>query len=125
MLASMRRECNTAQDYAFSADTDQAGVGVEENAAGLVRVWPGRPNPFVENTAVAYAMPGAGRVEITIMDASGRTVRNLFEGEQPAGRYEVMWNGRDDAGQAAGSGVYFARVRVNGQVETGKLILAR
>jgi hypothetical protein len=49
---------------------------------------------------------GAGEPRrIAIVSAAGRRTRSL---EWPAGSRRVRWDGRDEAGVAAGAGVYFA-----------------
>jgi hypothetical protein len=68
------------------------------------------------------AMPGAGslgfeiglpvrkRVKLGIYDVAGRRVRSLLDGEVPAGINGLEWDGKDESGSAARSGMYFARL---------------
>jgi hypothetical protein len=42
-----------------------------------------------------------------------------------AGRYSVVWNGRDAAGTEVASGVYLYRLRVGSREESRKLLLVR
>jgi flagellar hook assembly protein FlgD len=69
------------------------------------------PNPATDRAAIGYALAGATRVEIRVYDAAGRLVRLLLDQTQPAGFYQVAWDGRRDDGGAAGPGVYFYRMR--------------
>jgi hypothetical protein len=116
MLTSMRKNANTAQDYSLWADTSSDPQGLAELDSGhLVRIHPNRPNPFTDRTAIEYALPNTSEVQIRILDASGRLVRDLFAGQQYAGNYEVTWNRRDDNGFDVGSGVYYALLTVDGQ----------
>jgi hypothetical protein len=39
-------------------------------------------------------------------------VRGLISGAQPAGRYEVAWDGRNDAGDHVRDGIYFLRASI-------------
>ena len=68
------------------------------------------PNPFNPRTAIAYAVPRAGKVSLRIYDLQGKLVRTLVDGEQPAGQHVVTWQGRDDHGSAVASGLYFSRL---------------
>jgi len=69
-----------------------------------------RPNPARGATAFAYTLPGDGRVELTVHDASGRRVRRLLDGPATAISGTVNWDRRDDAGRLAPAGVYFVRL---------------
>jgi hypothetical protein len=84
-----------------------------------------RPNPFNPQATVAYELAQAGHVDLAVYDARGARVRGLVSGERPAGRHEAVWNGRDDAGAAAPSGVYFARLRAGGAVSMRKMLLVK
>ena len=50
----------------------------------------------------------AASVRLVIVDAAGRRIRGLIEGETPAGLHTAAWDGLDDARRAAPAGVYFA-----------------
>jgi hypothetical protein len=58
---------------------------------------------------VLAALPIAAAAAPVIM------IRTLVSGDRPAGRQSVHWDGRDDGGRAAESGVYFARLNANGR----------
>ncbi len=91
---------------------------------------PNVPNPFNPVTSIPYAVPAAAGervvpVRIDVFDVRGRLVRRLVHGEQAPGRYRALWDGRDDAGRPAQSGVYFARLQVVGDTQLTKLMLLR
>jgi flagellar hook assembly protein FlgD len=65
-------------------------------------------------------------VTLTLHDAAGRRVRTLVTGAVlTAGPQEAQWNGRDDAGRAVRSGVYYCHLVADGEVRIGKLLLLR
>lgn len=78
-----------------------------------VRVW---PNPSGALARIELSLPGSARrdaalsAEARIIDLSGRTVRRLFQGELARGTTTLTWDGRGDAGQALGAGLYFVRL---------------
>ena len=73
------------------------------------------PNPFNPMTTVSFDLPRAGAAEIRIYSVRGELV-GVLGGEQfPAGRNEVVWQGRDRGGRLVPSGSYFARLVVDGQ----------
>ncbi len=76
-------------------------------AASGARLLPNYPNPFNPSTTFAFELRDPAPVRLTVLDARGRVVRRLLDGEtRPAGRTEMRWDGRDDAGRALPSGVY-------------------
>lgn len=72
------------------------------------------PNPFNPTTTIAYELPEAKELSLTIFDALGREVATLDEGKQEAGYHEVQWNAKD-----VSSGVYFYQfvLKSNGKRE--------
>jgi hypothetical protein len=83
------------------------------------------PNPFNPATTIRYTVPSKGRVDISIYDARGARVAQLVDAEREAGAYRHAWNGRDDAGRAVSSGVYFARVIHPQGTKSYKMVLIK
>ena len=84
-----------------------------------------RPNPFNPRTAIRFAMPAAQDARLDVFTVRGQLVRRLLDGRVGAGVHDIEWDGRDDAGHDAASGVYFYRLRSGDEALTGKMILAR
>jgi hypothetical protein len=89
------------------------------------RLYGAAPNPFNARTNVEFELSEGGQVSLRIYDVRGRLVRRLHEGVLPAGRHGFDWDGRDGAGQSAGSGVYFFRLRSRGAELTGRCVLVK
>ncbi len=83
------------------------------------------PNPFNPETEIRYALPQAERVTIEIFNVLGQKVRTLLNTQQNAGYYNVRWNGRDNNGRLAGSGLYIYRISAGSFVAARKMILLR
>lgn len=81
------------------------------------------PNPFNHLVKIGYGLPVAGNVKVEIYDAAGRRVANLIDREEGPGYHYVTWDGRNDQGRKAGAGVYFYRVRFNGNQDVKKMML--
>jgi hypothetical protein len=79
------------------------GVEVAELAA--------YPNPFTNNTTLAFNLDNAARVSVAIVDLAGRTVANVSATEMTAGNQTIAINGDNMA-----AGVYVARLMVNGNL---------
>jgi len=84
------------------------------------------PNPFNPITTIQYDVPAAGAdVTIDVYDVHGARVRTLVNTHRPSGTYSVQWNGEDDRGGRAVSGVYFYRMTAGAFVETRKMVLLK
>ena len=105
---------------------DFSSVDDPHSAAALVKalhLFQNQPNPFSPETRITFELPQAGKVELGIYSPDGRLVRTLVSGERPAGRQEVRWDGLDDAGRKASSGVYFYSLAAPGVEESRRMIL--
>jgi chitinase len=65
------------------------------------------PNPFNPNTTIAFSLPRAGRVNLTVLNLLGQEVATLVDGERQPGEHTVAFNGSQFP-----SGVYFYRLTV-------------
>lgn len=83
------------------------------------------PNPFNSTTVIRYQLSTFSEVELTIFNTIGQLVRTLLAGNQTAGAYAVIWDGRDNAGRPISSGVYFYRLQVGDQMQIRKLMLVK
>ena len=72
-----------------------------------VRLAPPSPNPARISTRLAWTLPAAGTVRLSIFDPRGRLVRAWQSDELPAGEHARDWNLTDASGRAVGAGVYF------------------
>jgi hypothetical protein len=84
-----------------------------------------QPNPFNPVTRIVFDIPARTDVSLRVFDVSGREVRTLKDSALPAGRYEVLWDGTDNRGRAAASGVYFYRLVAGADEATRKMTLIR
>ncbi|MEZ4649719.1 MAG: zinc-dependent metalloprotease [Candidatus Eisenbacteria bacterium] len=83
------------------------------------------PNPFQDSTRLEYQLNAEGPVQLDVVDASGRLVRNLIDEVQTKGHYTVTFDGLDQAGRQLPAGVYFTRLRTHAGGETRKMHLIR
>ena len=81
-------------------------------------------NP-ARTSVLQYTLPGRAHVGLRIYDLQGRVVRTVLDQDAAAGTFRATWDGRDDSGASAGSGVFFARLTSDGAVvDTRKIVLA-
>lgn len=91
-------------------DPSVVGVpGGDDATPAATRIESVYPNPFNPQTTIRFAMRQAGPAAVKVYDLQGRLVRSLVDGHLAAGRHELVWNGTDDNGRAAASGVYLVR----------------
>jgi flagellar hook assembly protein FlgD len=85
------------------------------------------PNPFNPETTISYELPEAADIRLIIADLSGQMVRTLVQGMHQAGRYSVVWDGRDTKGRVVASGVYLYRLEAvdRGVIETRRMVFVR
>jgi hypothetical protein len=78
------------------------------------------PNPFNVATVITYTLSSSAPVELNIFNITGRLVESLVKQEQPAGRYEIVWNA-----QTYASGIYFYQLKAGESIRTKKMLLIR
>lgn len=83
------------------------------------------PNPVRETVRFAIDLPRASRVDLCVLDVQGRLVRRIEAAVLTAGFHVAAWDGRDEAGGRSASGVYFARLRVEGVVIGTRRLVVR
>jgi flagellar hook assembly protein FlgD len=72
---------------------------------------------------LAATLPRPGRVRLTIHDVRGRLVRELANTLRPTGRVSYAWDGRSSRGERVPAGTYFARLSLDGETRTSKMLL--
>lgn len=126
MSAPMKRACGAlTRDFSFDVETSQDPTGLDDLArpTRVIRLDQNNPNPFRPKTSIGYALRVDAPVRIDIFDATGRHVRRLVDGVQPAGEYKIAWFGADDQGHAVPNGLYFYSMEANGQKQVRKMLI--
>jgi hypothetical protein len=83
------------------------------------------PNPFNPTTTIAYDLPIASDVKMSIYNVKGQKVAELINGSVDAGYQTVEWDGRNSFGAQVATGVYFYRIEAGNFVQTRKMILIK
>jgi hypothetical protein len=66
------------------------------------------PNPF--NPATDIRFVAGGRVQLAVFNVAGQRVRALVDSTLTPGHHTARWDGMDDGGQPAASGIYIVRL---------------
>ncbi len=99
-----------------------AFVGVEPVATipEQITLFPNYPNPFNPSTTFSFILPEVSNVTLEVFDINGKNIETLVNDRVHSGVHTVQWNGSKVA-----SGVYFARFRSKGFVQTQKIMLLK
>ncbi len=110
--------------YAIRSDV---GVSVDEDVAPASTALEGNyPNPFNPKTTLRFSLAERTQVELAIYSVTGRRVRTLADGSMmEAGVHELEWDGRNERGERASTGVYFARMKAGSESFTRKMVLLK
>jgi hypothetical protein len=86
-----------------------------------------RPNPFNPVTAIGFAVRGSMPVEVRlrVFSMGGRLVRTLVSRRVEPGYHVARWDGRDERGNPAASGIYVYRAEIGGAIFSRKMTLLR
>jgi len=73
-------------------------------------LYPNHPNPFSSSTSIKFDIPKADHIILRVLDPSGRVLSVLVDENLESGSYQVEWNGKDDTGGNAESGLYYSEL---------------
>ncbi len=68
------------------------------------------PNPFGETCDIHTSLPSKGSATMAIYNLRGQLVRRIEFSSLPAGEAKLVWDGKDNKGMCASSGIYFIRI---------------
>ena len=104
-------------------------TGIEENESALIpqtfMLGQNYPNPFINSTAIDFALPCELDVNLAIYDVAGRTVKVLADGLRSPAHYTVHWDGKDSQGRRVSPGVYVYTLNAGEHTAMGKMIITR
>jgi hypothetical protein len=80
------------------------------------------PNPFRGTTVLYFELLTPARASLRVYSARGTLVRTLADQVFPAGRHSLEWNGSDERGLRAGSGIYFCEFRTEATRAVRRLV---
>ena len=83
------------------------------------------PNPFNPQTTLQFELSCSGFTELAVFDVNGKRVKTITARNLAAGVHQYVWDGTNDAGLSAASGLYLAKLRTNKGVLVHKMTLIR
>ena len=98
----------------------QVGVGIESQTGKQPLAVIIRPNPFTTFTTLEYKLEHSTPINLSIYNHLGQKVAVLSDGQQAAGRQQMIWNA-----EGLPAGIYLYRLTTNDRRQTnsfGKLV---
>ena len=83
------------------------------------------PNPFNPTTEISFSLPVAGYVELSVYNMVGQKIRALSSENLNSGYHSVIWDGMNDAGTQAATGMYFYTIRTGNFKNTKKMLFLK
>ena len=93
--------------------------------ARTTTLWNARPNPFNPQTTIDFSLASSAAVSIAIYDVKGALVKTLVDETMPAGEHSARWNGVDEQGRSAASGIYFVRMVAGSYSQVRKIVMLK
>ncbi len=118
---------NVATDQFITIEEGSSPTSVGDSG-GMIDgflLYPNYPNPFNPSTTIAYELPHANHVRLSIYNLRGELIRDLVEAFQPAGVFSVVWDGKKNDGQTAASGIYLTRIEAGLFRQNRKMMLIK
>ena len=81
------------------------------------------PNPFSQSTVIGYQLRVSGKVVLKVYNQVGQEIRTLVNENQAEGIHSVIWDGKNNSGNAVDPGVYFYQLRTGNDFSGTKKIL--
>jgi len=88
-------------------------------------IHPNYPNPFNPTTTIRYDLPTETNVQLLVYNILGCEVRKLTDQYQLAGRYSLVWDGKDNNGRNLSSGTYILIVKTDFNSSSMKMLLIK
>ena len=109
----------------FSGTTSAKEIKEISLLPEILSVFQNYPNPFNPSTKITYRLTKGSNIEIEVFSTTGERVRTLQSGFQQPGEKTVNWDGKNNEGMPVASGAYLYRVRVDGVVQTRKMLFVK
>ncbi len=118
--------CGPSQIGAFPPE-DCAPTAINDKPAPDFRtaLRPPAPNPFNPITTVEFTLETDMHVTLGIYDVRGKLARTLVDRSMRQGEHRTSWDGRDQSGSPAASGVYFLRFEAGRTTQSHKIVLLK
>lgn len=99
---------------------------LSENSPNDFELYPNYPNPFNPRTTISFKLTNSKNISLIVYNIMGKEVKRLIDNEfYYPGFYKSTWDGINNSGQLASSGVYYYRIIGDGINLTRSMILMK
>lgn len=123
-----RDEIDAGSDPGNPLSVPGGPVDAPAVAAGAVQdeLWQRGANPASVESRLGFALGMEGPASLRVFDLQGRQVATLLEsGLHPAGRFESIWDLRDEQGRRVAAGTYFVRLETSRGSANDRVVILR
>ncbi len=88
----------------------------ETNNIAVITIY---PNPYSNNTTIAYTLTQKSGVSVEVYNTVGQKVETLINANQGAGEYKCIFSAKE---KGYGAGVYFVKIIVDGNTTMRRIV---
>lgn len=81
------------------------------------------PNPFTDVTNISFTLQESSKVQLDIFNQMGQLIYTIADENMAPGTHIKSWNATNHSGARVNSGVYFYRLSIGSQINSGKILL--
>jgi len=105
-------------------------IGIEETNSETVTphaitLFQNYPNPFNATTTIRFQIRQSEQVTVTVFDILGHQISEITNRLYKAGSHQILWDGKNQQGQAVASGLYIYRIEAGDFVQGKKMLLLK
>jgi len=109
----------------FTFDTTSTKIDEMIPSIDQFELFPAFPNPFNSTITISWSQLAPCNVTASIFNITGQEIITLTDDIWPGGRHHILWQGTDNEGDKASSGIYFCKVQVENTTKVLKLAFAK
>lgn len=113
------------QDLTFTLSTVTIDIDAGPNTNLQFALNGNYPNPFNPTTVISYRLAVSREVTLKIFNILGQEIRTLVHEKQNAGAHQIVWDGRNNAGESVSAGIYLYRLQSGANQSTKKMTLIK
>ncbi len=96
-----------------------------ETGAKSVSLYENYPNPFNLATTIQFELLSSTDIKLSVYNMLGQRIRLLAEHKLAAGNHSISWDGKNESGREAASGVYFYKLETESETIARKMLLIK